>query len=159
MYLIYILTKIKKEKLMKYILIFCIAMFISGCNSKKKDEVNNFSSPITVTKYYFDNLYNKKDINGVISASAYNHKKTVESYGHVNNVSRHIYGINFEKVDLDVRNSNKTTLSDNKNRERVVIYLTGYSNGQLIKEYMEIITVKENDEWKVEGLINNNLRI
>jgi hypothetical protein len=102
---------------------------------------------------FFDAIYNKKDLNTVLSLSSISFKEEVKKYKTVKNFSRRLLNLSFDSVSIETQKSASKVIDETNIQVTMTILLTGKRNDKSYKEVKRIRLIKKESIWLVDKLL------
>lgn len=135
-------------KKINWIAFLCLcAAALTACIHQEGEDAH---APNEVVLEYFDALYNKKDFQKLTELSSHYNIRILEQYGTAAALSRYVYNMSFERVDITVEGMTVLGQVENPDKTRVRVMLTGFNQGKRIDEICEVQVIFEDEAWRVD---------
>lgn len=146
------------------ILALCIGL-LSGCSGEKKtgEGVGQFGMMDESTAEYsaikfFENLYNKKDVNQVLKYASPKMGRLIRSYRTSTNIQRHVINLRFDEVAFEIDSGRNVGLTQYAEEAQLNVYFNGKLHGEKVEDLRTVYLTKYNGRWKVDEVKDNKYR-
>ena len=119
-----------------------------GCTEKVYEQ-----SESEITIAFFDAIYNKKDLNTVLTLSSVSLKADLIKYKTINNFSRRVLNLSFDSVSIETQKLASKMLDGASTQVTMTVLLTGKRNEKIYKEVKKIRLIKKDHHWLVDQLL------
>jgi len=132
------------------LLFFLSSILLSGCNvEEKKIEITEQQVAVS----FFNAIYNEKNIDKALLLSTDDFKKELEKYHTANNIAHRVFNMRFDSVSLHTSAKQTKIIDEYYVQVTMMVQFTGLRDGNTYKDYKKIRLIKENNEWRVDKLL------
>lgn len=128
-------------------------LFITACG-RDEGEITKIDNPELVAMAFFDALYNEKDTRKAASVCAPKLAKLILHYQSANAVSRHLFNMSFDKVDIKTDDSGVKIREQFKNKAVVTLFFDGFYNDKRLKDVKRLSLVQvDGGKWVIDKIL------
>ncbi|MDX3773866.1 hypothetical protein QE250_07060 [Chromatiaceae bacterium AAb-1] len=132
---------------MKWYWLLLISVFLTGCERIQYSQNN---TPEYIASEFFEAIYNEKNLEKAKQLSTAEYAAVMESYGTVRQVSRTMFNMSFDSVEIAVNRSGQSLRQQYDTTANITLVLTGPYNGDRHDDVRTVTLVKQQGRWLVQ---------
>lgn len=126
------------------------ALVLTGC----KPMVERGADADEVAIAFFDRLYNQRDLPAALNLTSENYQAILERYGTVNAISRYLFDMNFDSVEVAADRQGIALYRNQKDTARVQVSFSGVHLNQRVETLRDVVLVREGTDWRVTKVMD-----
>lgn len=130
-------------------LLFIFIIFLSACDSNSQNSAQT-GTPEYVAVEFFNAIYNEKDLTKAKGMSTHEFANLLNSYGSVRQVSRTLFNMNFDNVEINANRSSRNLREQYDTDASIQLIFDGEFDDKRVQDTRTVVLVKQRSKWLVK---------